>query len=179
MKKKTLSKKKAFTLLELALCLVILALAAGFIGNKAIGFIGHYRFEKDVKQFKMDMEQLQVLALSYQADISLNIFQKDGALVYQAHTNEPGIKLSTIGGKNILDTIGYTRFNKKPIQNPWSLRIFSNGKIEPRGVLEVRPKEHDERARIVDFSQPLQIKIYDKYPDKRVENLPKLEDVLK
>jgi len=172
-------KKQTFTLLELTLCIAILVIVAGFIGNKAIGFIGHYRFENDVKRFKIDLEQIQLLALSYQADISLSLYQKNDTLVYRAHTNEPALKLAHLEKENTLKSIGYCRFNEKPLEKSFYFVVFSNGRIEPSGALEMKQYEGHQDPRIVDFSQPLQIKISDKYPKTQTDMLPTVQEIMK
>jgi prepilin-type N-terminal cleavage/methylation domain-containing protein len=124
---------KPFTLLEIMLALVILSLIASFSAIHIKKLIDDHVFEREVSELYIRLQEAQLLALTYQTDIALDFYVKNGKLHYKFTTNEPfkpSIKFDQVEKKIHAALI---QFNGKKIV-PLHFDLFS-GRLEPRGIL--------------------------------------------
>ena len=130
------TKKRRFTLLELLVCIAILGVIASLLGIKGKGMVDHHRFRSSVQEVANKLGLCKTLALSYQADLTFRLFEKEGALYFQIISDEPLIQ---------------KKIPKKPIKlpgvdtaTPVTLAIPPSGWINPQ-VLEFHHKDQTLR----------------------------------
>jgi len=86
-----MKSKRAFTLLEIMVCIAILSLVAGFLGWHVKSMVDVHRFHKHIDRLVTDLHKLQIIALTHETDITLNIQRNaDGKLGYLVLSDEPG-----------------------------------------------------------------------------------------
>ena len=152
---------RAFTLLEIMVCLLILAVAAGAVGIRIVDALSSHRFHVSVGDFTSQVKELQLLAMTHRTDMGLQIFKDRGEWKYQTKI-EPSLKLGCSTYPFPLSGTAHITLDAKPFSSlPFS--IYSSGRIEPRGVLEFRD---GEESIWVDLRESLHIKICNRYPPK-------------
>ncbi len=86
-KPKTQVKKKAFTLIEMLVCMVLLSMAGSFVVYKGWGMLQEKRFSTSCEKMGSEIHLTKGLAVSYQIDIELMLEQK-GNRVYVTRKTE-------------------------------------------------------------------------------------------
>ncbi len=152
---------RAFTLLEIMVCLLILAAAAGAVGIRIVSALSSHRFHVSVGDFVSQVKELQLLAMTHRTDMELRIFKDRGEWKYQTKI-EPSLKVGCLTTPFSLGAAAEVVLDGKAFP-ALPLSIFSSGRIEPRGVLEFRCREE---SIWVDMREPLHIKICNRYPPK-------------
>ncbi len=148
MKKKI---KRAFTLLEVTLALTILVLIASFTTVHIKKLIDTHRFEKQVGDLFIALQEAQVLSAAYQSDVALDIEQKKGRFFYHFSTDEPFLQKKCSQQEVEFPKGVAIRFKDKKLK-ALHLDIYSGGRIEPRGVLCFsQSKEEGSRVLYVDL----------------------------
>lgn len=125
------------------------------ISIQAVDAISSHRFNNAVKRLKIDLQKLQVLAISHQSDIEVKIFHDKKGLVYRVVTEEPSLAFETEKVKK-LQEISSMSLGKKHNIRQIDLYIFSSGRIEPSQKIEFHRKN---TSLCMDLSQPLLIKL--------------------
>lgn len=161
------AKTFSFTLLEICICLMIVGIAAGFLGVHVKDAIETHRFRNSIAQLKLEMQKFQVLAISHQSDLEVSIYKKKNGFFYKATTEEP--KISDYACKeNAL--AGVSRLSVNGLQEAESLQmiVYSSGRIEPLQVIGFHRRDINEDAGSLwlNMKQPLQVKICESYPEK-------------
>ncbi len=135
MKQRKLARNKhPFTLLEMMVALVILALISAFTGMQFKKLLDNHRFESQVTDLFLALQEAQLVASTYQTDLSLDIFSKDGILQYKFTTDEPLSSKKFNQNEVKLEHVRSIAFEQAKAAK-LHFDIFSGGRIEPRGVL--------------------------------------------
>jgi len=74
------SKKKAFTLLELAICIGLIALIAGIAAVSAGRMYAYHRYQSDVGDIASLLNHLSKMAVSYEREITVTLRVKSSRL---------------------------------------------------------------------------------------------------
>lgn len=156
MRKKTAKTKSSFTLLEIFICLLILGIAAGVVFWQIKGLMDRHKLYSTAHRVVSQLRELQSLAMSYQRDMELEIIQKKEGLAFIQRSDEP---IKSLQRKEIAlkDGCDFT-FNKASSEK-LKFTIYSTGRIEPLGMLEIKRKES---SLFIDLSRPLLITLSDK-----------------
>ena len=99
-----------------------------------------HRFQAEVGQLFISLQEAQVLALSYQTDLKLSIDKKKGEMGYRFSTLEPFPETLFLSKQINLKEIAKVTVNGKGVDKA-EFDLFHTGLIEPRGVLCFFPKE--------------------------------------
>jgi prepilin-type N-terminal cleavage/methylation domain-containing protein len=141
----------AFTLLEIMLVIAILGMVASVVGWQIATAVSKYAFQREIEEIYNAVKQSQVLCLTYRTDICVHFFREDGVFYYQLRTDEPFAEIPFDREKRPLEKIGKITFNEKTVKE-WDLNLFSQGYIDPRGILGFFPKNKKEDAALwMDF----------------------------
>lgn len=159
---------RAFTLLEIMICIMILTVAASICGYKIVGIIDIHQFQGSSERLKSHLLELQILAMSHKTDIYLTIEKKDGVYTFASQCDAP-LKIAAFSQKETLGGIKKINFNKGKAISQMVFNIYSSGRIAPAGVLRL---EGEGEKRWIDLSCPLQIKLCKKYPKAQVITIP-------
>lgn len=133
----TTPRRNNFTLLEMMVCLTILGIVASAISWNVKGLIDRSRLQHAEGKFRAKLQELKILTLTHDAEIELTLFQKGSNIYYTTKTDEP-IK-PFIRSEQLLAEHCALSFNHKP-EKSCRLTIHSDGRVEPKGVLEIQPK---------------------------------------
>jgi len=161
-------KVKAFTLLELCVCLAILVLAATVTGWKIKEFVDRYRFTLNVEKLAGEFRELQISALAHRSDFYLKIDRKNGRWTLQKLTDEPFVSKQFMQ-PIILGTIEKITLEGTSEKNAFSFFVHSSGRIEPQAILKI---ERKNQVVWLDLRSVLQIKISKQYPGEIIFEVP-------
>jgi prepilin-type N-terminal cleavage/methylation domain-containing protein len=135
----------AFTLLEMMIALIILSLIGALCAVPIKKLSDSHRFENEVSDLFIALQEAQVLASTYQTDISLDFYRKKGKFHYRFSTDEPFTTRQLNREDRLLSYTCAIRFQGKKVDK-LHLDIFS-GRVEPRGILTFFQKsEEDSKA---------------------------------
>ena len=81
--------KKAFTLLELFICIALLGTLSTVLFVQIKDFLARNQFENSVNGFHSRLQQFKIVAMSYESDIELIIYKDKEELFYKFQVNEP------------------------------------------------------------------------------------------
>ena len=156
------AKIRAFTLLEICICLMILSIVAGFLGVHVKDAIDQHRFHNSVARMKLELQKMQMFALSHQCDFKVSIFKKDQNFFFRAFTDEPRISKEACK-KNLLAGVSKISIEGQKETTNFQMNIYSSGRIEPAMIMGLHRKEIDDEMHSLwlDLKQPIQIKICD------------------
>jgi len=152
-------RRRFFTLLELMVCLAIVAMIASVIGWQIKSSLDTSRFKSSASIVKQEIEKLQMLALTFGSDMQLEIRKEGDKYVMVSITDEAALK-KLKGKKIVLEGVTKVTWNKQSNVKPLYLSILSNGRIVQNGVLGLH---QEDRAYFLDMGAPLQIKFKQKY----------------
>jgi prepilin-type N-terminal cleavage/methylation domain-containing protein len=126
--------KRLFTLLEIMIALVIISIIGALTAFQVKKMIDAHRFEAEVSDLFIALQEAQVLSAAYQTDLALDIFMEKGKPLYRFSTDEPLPPLKLKQSPVLLSHTAFFKF--KDAKTP-SLHfdIYSGGRIEPRGSL--------------------------------------------
>lgn len=147
--------KKAFTLLEILVCLAIISLVSVLLGTKGHQLLSYHQFRSISQTFLLDLGRFQILSMASGSDVLCKIkkepsgwfvrWQADAALPI-----EQGALLYELKGvENIL-------FQEKAVKE-FEFTVFSSGRISPASLLTFVSKK-EEKPLIIDLSYPFYIK---------------------
>jgi|GEM_PF-2576142 hypothetical protein len=146
--------RSPFTLLELVVCIIILGCLAGVLGWQAKDMVDLYQFRGYGKKLKEEFEKLQILALTYQSDMELELKKEKGVWKLSSKTEERALK-KNFNRSHTLSLVEEVVWNKKKTLREVFV-IFSTGQIDRKGVLEFRRKGE---SFYIDLSMPLPIQL--------------------
>lgn len=151
--------KKAFTLIEITLCLILLGLISALLTWQIKDMIDVHRFQKHIDIFLTDMRKAQTLALTYQTDLAISVYKTEDKFVYLITTDEPIKNLPPAKAK-VLQGVSNLMFNDLEMDK-LQLHVYSSGRIEPLGVVGFFPKKRSEDVEglWVDLRTPIQVKL--------------------
>lgn len=124
-------KRRTFTLLEVMIAFVLIAIASGIVSLKMHGAIEKKKFHSDIDRLKARMCVAQKLAMAGQADWS-GILKREGrGWVFSIHCEE-------VSGKQLIplhiakmDIV----LNGKKVQDQLHFDFFASGHTAPEGVI--------------------------------------------
>ncbi len=120
---KRIRNRRAFTLLEIFICLAIIASLSVIFGFQGKRLLDAQRYESSVKLLRTEMDMAQFLSLAYFADVELQLSQVEGEVTLQRKCDEPGIRT----GKGIsLPGVADFRYRGKS-QKSLVIAKFSSG----------------------------------------------------
>jgi len=144
-----MQKRTGFTLIELIFAITLIALLAGFVGKGVVGTLGTFRYQNQVTCLSTHLQKLQIQAMTYQIDIRVYIHPDSYRTELDAKIK--GIEQRT---KKLSNISKITLDHKE--ESEIIVTIFSNGRIEPLGILGLHGKKE---SRFFDFRKPLQFKV--------------------
>jgi len=165
-------RSKAFTLLEIMLVIVILGMVASVVGWQIATAVSRYAFQREIEEVYDSVKQSQVLCLTYRTDICVHFFRKEKCFYYQLKTDEPFTEIPFDREKKPLEKIGKITFNGKAVKE-LELNLFSQGHIDPRGILGFFPKNNKEEAALwLDFQGAFSLALTPHKPLVLKERIP-------
>jgi prepilin-type N-terminal cleavage/methylation domain-containing protein len=165
------TKAYAFTLLEMMIALVILSLIGAFSAVHIKKLVDVHRFESEVSNLFIALQEAQVLSSAYKTDVALDIYREKGKLHYQFSTDEPFASHQFNREKNPLAHTAAIRFKNKKI-TALHFDIFS-GRIEPRGILTfVQAQVDDSKALWFDLQYGQLVKFSHREPHLVKQQIP-------
>ncbi len=145
-------KKRSFTLLEMMIVIMMLALVAGVVSFELKNVLGVRHFRHSAKRIKEYITRAQLLALIYDADFQVTLKKEQGQWVLTTQNDEGA--LQSLNRQRIklegIETISWAEGPKPAL----IIDIFSNGRLEPLNALIIKSKNATE---YLDFRVPLQI----------------------
>jgi len=161
--------RRPFTLIEICVCLVLLAAAAGAISWQVWDMFESRRFDENVRKLKNQITELQMAALIYGSDQALDLEEKDGKWRVTPRSQEARFYVKPFDLVSV-DSIQWEGLSRRQL----TFQIFTNGRIEPTGVLQMAS---GERKIYLDLLHPLLIKIAKEQPQRKLLTvLPKPEN---
>lgn len=153
--------KRAFTLLEITLCMALLGVISSLLIWNLKGMLIEQEFRKSVERILLELNKAQMLALTYNTDLQLHIFKEDGKFLLEMRSDCP-MKLIKSSKKILLKRVVDCWIKERRVENI-QLQVYSNGRIEPAVILtfyrqDLEQNEH-RRGINLDFSMPLAIKM--------------------
>lgn len=142
--------KRAFTLLELMIGLVLIALISGVIGVRIGGAIEEKRFSSSIERLSAELESCRRLALTAQVDWIAVLEKKKGVFVLQKSCPELGKESFATWKSN-----SAMQFNGKAA-NRLSFQFTSSGKVAPSGTLLL-----SDGKRTVSWKLPDQFSVFE------------------
>jgi prepilin-type N-terminal cleavage/methylation domain-containing protein len=129
-----MKNRRAFTLLEIMIALVILGVIGSVVAVQVKKMVDVHRFESEVTALFISLQEAQVLSATYQTDLALDIGKVDGKLSYKISTDEPFSDAMVNQNPINLSHVSAIKFNEA---SPARLHfdIYSGGRVEPRGAL--------------------------------------------
>jgi prepilin-type N-terminal cleavage/methylation domain-containing protein len=139
-----------FSLIEVMIVIVLVGVVAGVCLFSLRPLYVSYRFRLEARALYELFQELQLEAMTLQSDIQVKFTDKKGKWVAQSLSEEPLLKPQTIDLSHI-----------DQISNTSSMVVYSNGLVEPRGLLQLSNKEEH---RCLDFRGGHLIKFWEKDP---------------
>ena len=122
--------KQTFSLLEIMVAFVVLAMASGIIGIQMHKAIKKKKFHTQIERLRDRLSVTQKLALAMQADWKAQIHKESKNWLFEAKCIEPEVReLKPLK----IDTFDITFSGKR--LNSFEFDFYSTGLVEPEGVL--------------------------------------------
>lgn len=165
--------RRAFTLLEIAIALVIISIIGALVSVQVKKLIDSHRFESEVATLFIALQDAQILSATYQTDISLDFWtDSEGALVYCFASYEPFKTHQFNSAPVVLRHTKILKFNEAK-QKRLHMDIYSGGRIEPRGILALHQNAEEEgKALWFDLQYGLLLKFAYNKPLPLKQSLP-------
>ena len=164
--------KKAFTLLEMMVVLAILSIIGTLTTVYIKKLVNAHRFESEVANLFIAIQEAQVLSAAFQTDLSLDFFQKKGTLYYRISTDEPLTLKQLNQGDFPLAHTAVLKFKDIKVKK-LHLDIFSGGRIEPGGILNFRQTQEDDAKDLwFDLQQGRLLKFSHQKPAPAKQQIP-------
>ncbi len=163
--------RRAFTLMEIMIALMILSVIGAVTGIQVKKLIEAHRFEGEVSDLFIALQEAQVLSAAYQTDLALDISLKTGKCSYQFSTDEPFPASKLKQGAVSLPYVHHIDFNntKSPKLH---FDIYSGGRVEPRGVLAFHSSKEDGRVLWFDLQSGHLLKFFSHKPLVLKQKIP-------
>ena len=163
--------KRAFTLIEMMVALAILALIASVTAIQVKKLIDTHRFEAEVGDLFIALQEAQVLAAGYQTDFALDLYFKKGTLFYQLSTDEPLSKKKCNQAPIPLAHTALFKCGGKKVTS-LHLDIYSGGRVEPRELLSFSQDQSDDKAIWLDLRRGHLLKFFHHKPPAVKQQIP-------
>lgn len=149
--------RRSFTLLEITLALTILGLIASFTTVHIKRLIDTHRFEAQIGDLFISLQEAQALSAAYHTDFALEIEREKGRFFYRFSTDEP-LTQTQFSQKTVALLPGIqVKFKDKEVTR-LHLDIYSGGRIEPQGVMSFLQSKEEPRVLYVDMQYGYLIK---------------------
>lgn len=165
------ASKRAFSLLEIMIALMILSVIGTVTVVQVKKLINAHRFEGEVADLFIALQEAQVLSSVYQTDLALDICVKSGKCSYRFSTDEP---FPARKFKQDAVTLAHTHHvnfdNAKSTELHFD--IYSGGRIEPRGVLAFHGSHKNGRVLWFDLQYGHLLKFFSRKPVTLKQKIP-------
>ena len=138
-----MSNKRPFTLFEMMVVLAILSVIGALTTVHIKKLIDVHRFESEVSDLFIALQEAQVLSAAYQTDLALDIFRKGGILYYHISTDEP-LSSRQLDRRDFSLAHTASIHFKDAKAKTLHFNIFAGGRIEPSGILTFRQSKQEE-----------------------------------
>ena len=119
-------KRKPFTLIEILVCLMLLAMAGSVVIYKGGKLLSERRFSSSIENIRSEIFLTKSLALTYQIDIDLYLQQKKGKIILKRKTDTPHPSIKALFDKEIaLPEIVFGKADEEKI-----IHFYGNGWID-------------------------------------------------
>ena len=153
MSQKNKRKKQAFTLLELMVCLALIALLGGLLVIQGQGLIAHHRFSNALHTLLADLHRAQIVAMTQGRDGVCKLVKEKGhwgaQIVFEVQTTPPM--------NHELLELNKLAFQGSPVES-FQFSLLSSGRIIPSGKLTFFSSQGEEAIEI-DLSYPMHLKV--------------------
>lgn len=139
--------KKAFTLLELMICLAIIALVGSLVAVKGKDLLSHHQFRISSQLFLRDIGRLQVRALATGCDFTCTLEKSTKGYLVEWQSDSPLFKEE----KYHLEAVKEISMEGKKVSKI-ALTIYSSGRIDPASYLTL--KSFKDELLYLDLSYP-------------------------
>ena len=130
-----MTNKKAFTLLEVMVALVILGLISGVVGVQLHKGIEEKRFQTSIDRFHTELFSARRLAINMQADWILTLRKEDQKLLLRRFCPELGQE------QRVQWEAPFRLFWNREEIHEMVFHFAATGKVSPKGTLELMGKE--------------------------------------
>ncbi len=161
--------KRAFTLLEVMIALVIISIVGALTAFQVKKMIDAHRFESEVADLFIALQEAQVLSAAYQTDLALDIFLQEGKPAYRFSTDEPLSRGTLNQDPVVLAHTASLKFKNAKASN-LHFDIYSGGRIEPRGSLAFY--QEDDKALWFDLQHGQLLKFSYRKPALLKQEIP-------
>lgn len=136
------------TLLEILLVMGLLAMLGGLLSFKAKDLFDMYAFRQDTSRFLSRLELARQYASSYQADVEICFYQKNGHFVCELKSDEPYLRTH----KMFYKPFEFKKIKKISFEGMGqaeSLLFSGTGWMFPTASLEIRSNTKEEKIVIL------------------------------
>lgn len=144
--------RRPFSLLEIVICIALLACISGFLGIQIKQTIDHQRFESSAAQLLSDLRRVQSLALSYQGEFNLTILKEGESYTYAFFSDEPREAVKRLPRGTLTGVTSLSLDEKQ--KEKFSIDIFATGRLDPPKKLKLESKD---QAVSLDLGSPLRL----------------------
>jgi prepilin-type N-terminal cleavage/methylation domain-containing protein len=132
-------KKKAFTLIEVVISILVISLISSFLGVKILDLISKHQFKKSCTIFLECIRRMQVISLTHDMDSSITISKCGEEYLLLPHL-EKKIHACAVLDMKKLKGIDSMKINHQESKQ-FSLEIYSFGRIEPSALICLTGKD--------------------------------------
>lgn len=148
---------RSFTLLEVTIVLLILSLVGSLVAVQVKKMIDFHRFEAEVTDLFIALQEAEVIAATWQTDLALDLFVRGGSVSWRFSTNEPLSSFQLKQDSVLMPHVSALKF-QQAIVTSLHIDIYSGGRIEPRGILGIFQKTDTDKALWFDLQHGLLLK---------------------
>lgn len=147
--------KRAFTLLELLVCIVIISLVSVLVGTKGHQLLAYHQFRSTSQTFLLDLGRFQILSMAGGFDITCKLTKSSSAYLveWQAETSLP-IEKGSLSYE--LKGVQRIEIQGKPVRD-LEFTVFSSGRIDPTLCMTFISKK-EEKSLSIDLTYPFYLK---------------------
>lgn len=127
--------KRAFTLIEIMVCMVIIGMAAGVLAFSLKDILNDYYFTRSVTDFRKNLEHFERLAVTIQSDSKILVEKRGEKFWYKCKMEDPAFPKI----EKELDGVVKLLFDDEETES-LSLNIYANGYVKPRGSIAFSTK---------------------------------------
>ncbi|MCH9630101.1 MAG: hypothetical protein S4CHLAM37_00940 [Chlamydiia bacterium] len=142
MKLKKTKTKRAFTLIEVIVCISLLSLIGGLFAYKAKDLFSVYNFRSDKRKLINSVELARHLSVSYRSDVEMLITEEKLGYSLVIKSDEPALEDHNMLFKKVtfthIDNVSY--LTDKKIEGPIKILFSSSGWLFPAGSLQISSK---------------------------------------